>query len=74
MVLGPRTDCDAAHHDAHCQRALLLEPDSYQGEARDVEQPRAETHADALREEHLPVRRAEAEHHDADHDEEVPGV
>lgn len=68
------TNSNPTHNNTQRHRPPLFKPDTYQCQTRDVQQARAEPHADALREENLPVRRAQAEHHDAKDDEKVAHV
>lgn len=65
------THSNPSHNDTHRQRPLLGEPNAHQRQTGDIQQTRAQPHAQPLAQEDLLVRRAKAQHHDTKHDEEV---
>jgi hypothetical protein len=65
------TDGDPTHDDTQCNGPLLVEPDPHQRETWDIQQSRSKAHTYPLTQEDLPVLGAQAEHHNAEHDQEV---
>ena len=65
------SDSDTAHDDPQSKCSLLVKPHTNERQTGYIQESRSETHAHALRQEHLPVSSREREHHDAQDDEEV---
>lgn len=65
------TNRNPRHDNPQRNRPPFIKPDAHQRQAGNIQQPGPQPHADPLAEKHLPVRGAQAEHHDAEDDEEV---